>query len=221
MQALGNWAQGANRSTRIMYVTFKNLPISNAVTNARGDGFFPIVRLYNGSELTGGPLSFATDAPIYVRGNFNTVNWKPAAVMGDCITLLSGSWNDANQASKPPGSAPVMNNASSTSYYFAILAGHSETACDWTVCGTNDYGGGVENYPRFLENWSGRTATYYGSLVSMHISVKALGLWIYGGYYNAPNRDWNFDVRFRDPANLPPGTPVVGNVIRTAFRPVY
>ena len=28
----------------------------------------------------------------------------------------------------------------------------------------------------------------------------------------------NFDTRFLDPTNLPPGTPVVGNVLRAAFR---
>jgi hypothetical protein len=215
MRALGDWAQNASRVTRILYVTFKNSPVPTALTDASGDGFYPVVRLYNGSELTGGALSMATDHPVYVRGNYNTVNWVPAAVFGDAITLLSNSWNDANQQ------GPALRNASNTQYYFAILAGHSETACDWMLCGTNAYGGGVENYPRFLESWSGRTALYRGSLVSLHISAKALAAWSYGAYYQAPNRDWQFDVRFRDPANLPPGTPVVGNVIRTAFRPVY
>jgi hypothetical protein len=29
------------------------------------------------------------------------------------------------------------------------------------------------------------------------------------------------DIRFRDPRMLPPGTPRVGTVIQTAFRPLY
>ncbi len=42
-----------------------------------------------------------------------------------------------------------------------------------------------------------------------------------GDYYSPPSRDWIFDTRFEDWQNLPPGTPTVGNVIHTAFRPVY
>ena len=39
-------------------------------------------------------------------------------------------------------------------------------------------------------------------------------------YYSPPVRDWEYDLRFNDPANMPPATPVVGNVIHTAFRPI-
>jgi hypothetical protein len=136
-------------------------------------------------------------------------------MVGDAINLLSNAWTDAAHAS------PGLTNASDTEYNIAILAGHSATACDWFVCGANPYGGGLENYPRFIERWSGKTATYRGSLVSLSTSVMATAPWSYGSYYTAPSRNWMFDTRFEDPANLPPGTPVVGNVIQTAFRPAY
>jgi hypothetical protein len=42
-----------------------------------------------------------------------------------------------------------------------------------------------------------------------------------GPYYTPPNRQWSFDIRFRDPRLLPPGTPRVGTVLQTAFRPIY
>ena len=101
------------------------------------------------------------------------------------------------------------------------MAGHSGTPWDWYPSNGNaPYGGGLENFPRFLENWSGRTLTYRGSLVSLYFPQMSTGAWG-GHYYNPPGRDWAFDLRFNDPANLPPGTPVVGNVIHTAFRPVY
>ena len=45
--------------------------------------------------------------------------------------------------------------------------------------------------------------------------------WQWITYYNPPDRDWRFDLRFRDPNNLPPGTPVVGSVVQTSFRPVF
>ena len=87
-------------------------------------------------------------------------------------------------------------------------------------CALSGYGGGLENFPRFLEDWNGRTLTYRGSLVSLHFARYASGSWG-GAYYRPPARDWEFDTRFDDPANLPPGTPVVGNVLHTAFQPLY
>jgi hypothetical protein len=66
---------------------------------------------------------------------------------------------------------------------------------------------------------------YRGSLVSLFESQYAARRrwnWVPSpGYYNPPERDWAFDLRFRDPRNLPPGTPVVGSVIQTSFRPVF
>ena len=104
------------------------------------------------------------------------------------------------------------------------MAGHSGTPCDHEVTGcgvTSPYGGGLENFPRFLESWSGFSLTFRGSLVSLSFAQQATGLWSYGSYYQAPIRDWRFDTRFNLPENMPPGTPVVGNVIHTAFRPIF
>ncbi len=221
MRALGDWS-GASlaRTNQILYVTFINTPAVTGATDGNGDGFYPVVRFHNGRRLTGGALTMATDRPIYVQGDYNVDAWVPAAVVGDAITLLSNNWNDANQQQQ----FIVRRTAADTQYLMAILAGHSATACDWMLCGTNPYGGGLENYPRFLEKWKAngvkKVAMYRGSLVSLHQSVYATGQWS-GAYYKPPNRDWGFEVRFEDPQNLPPGTPTVGNVIRTAFRPVY
>lgn len=63
---------------------------------------------------------------------------------------------------------------------------------------------------------------YRGSLVSLFESEQAkLRRWAWRNYYNPPQRDWQFELRFRDPANLPPGTPTAGSVTQIAFRPVY
>ena len=102
--------------------------------------------------------------------------------------------------------------------------GHAPGGCNYTGAGSQSYfyGGGLENFPRFLENWGGVTAFYRGSLVSIAYAQKATNFcgWA-GAYYGAPTRNWAFDTRFQDPANLPPGTPVVGSVVQTAYRPVY
>ena len=184
----------------------------------KGDGTYPIVRLINGSTL-GNPITIATKHPLYVQRNFDVGGGMAAALGGDAIYILSNAWNDNDHQA-----ATVLKpNASSTTVYAAILAGHAETPCDHHTpgCGvTSPYGGGLENFPRFLERWSNKTFTYRGSLVSLHFAVQADGAWN-GGYYSPPARDWEFDTRFEDPANLPPGTPVVGNVIHTAFRPIF
>ena len=117
--------------------------------------------------------------------------------------------------------------------YAAIAAGHSATPCDWQVSGcvvplfppataNGSYGGGLENFPRFLENWSGHTFTYRGSLVSLFESqYAARRRWSWQNYYSPPNRDWQFELRFQDPVNLPPATPIVGNIAQASFRTVY
>ena len=43
--------------------------------------------------------------------------------------------------------------------------------------GDGSYSGGAENFPRFLENWSGKTLTYYGSMVELYQSQQAIGKW--------------------------------------------
>ena len=83
-------------------------------------------------------------------------------------------------------------------------------------------GGQLEIFPRFLVNWSDRELNFSGSLVSMTVAQYAVGQFVCcGSYYSPPIRNWSFDTRFQDPKNLPPGTPVVGNIIHTAFRPLY
>jgi len=213
MAELFAWVGGdPSRETRVLYVTFNSLGDAD---DPEGDGVYPVVRLKNGALLAN-PITIATDFPIYIEGDYNTIGWQPAGAVGDVINWLSNNWTDA--AHQGPG----MTSASNTSYYMAILAGHSATPWDWFDGGGDaPYGGGLENYPRFIESWSGRTATYSGSLVSLSEGQYALAPWSYGSYYRAPSRNWSFDTRFEDPTNLPPGTPVVGNVIHTAFRPVY
>jgi hypothetical protein len=244
LDSLRIWSDAASttRAPRIVYVHVTNTDLGDD----RRD--FVSVRLRQGTQLprprtavdTGG-VSFATLRPMYVLGDFNTTIWRPAAIMGDAITFLSqppnpnmdartgwpsatrctsssAGWCDVNQQ------VSDMNLARATTVNAAILSGHSETPNDWMRAGTQPYGGGLENFPRFLENWSGVTHRYTGSLVSMFTSRFATGYWgnsVNGTYYNAPNRQWSFDVNFRFPERLPPGTPSVGTVLQTAFRPLY
>lgn len=178
------------------------------------------VRLINGASLPPLGLTVATPNPLYVLGHYNatgsavgttnTASTKPAAIVADAITILSGSWQDTNSAK------PLANrSASHTTVNAAFLAGIVET-------GNGYYSGGVENFPRFLENWSSRNLTYNGSMIVLYRSQYATAPWRGTGtgpdIYNPPNRNWYFDRNFLDPAKLPPLTPSVRAMIRGQWR---
>lgn len=179
-------------------------------------GTEPGVRLINGATLPPLGLTVATPVPLYVQGHYNasgasvggnnTANTKPAALVADSINVLSGRWNDAN-STKSLSSRVAAN----TTVNAALLAGIVET-------GNGYYSGGVENFPRFLEDWSGRTFTYNGSMIVLYRSQFATGPWRGTGstynIYNPPSRNWFFDTNFLDPTKLPPLCPSVRAFIR-------
>ncbi len=226
VMALALWVGGqANREAEVIYVEMRapaNIGGWSAAAKSllADNSLDPAVRVRNGETLPN-RMSIATDWPLYVEGDYNALAWKPSALVGDAITILSTAWVDADHKNQ----VVEKLDATETEVWAAILAGHSATPCDHEVApcpgGYADfYGGGIENFPRFLERWSGIQFIYRGSLVSLDTAIVATGTWN-GTYYSPPKRDWQFDTRFEDPANLPPGTPVVGVVIRTAFRPVF
>lgn len=150
--------------------------------------------LTNASEVASG-LTCVSESPIYVQGDFNTVNKKGCSVIADAVNLLSNDWDN----SKTVGTLPT---AADTTFNTAIITGNQETT-------SSNYNGGLENLPRFHENWSGKTATITGSLVNTWQSELATGFWKYGGdRYTAPGRNWNYDESFNDLFSLPPYTPM-------------
>lgn len=163
------------------------------------------IRLVNGAQLKSS-LTVAAENPLYTKGDYNTVSKKPAALYTDALTILSNSWDDSK-------SSQILNNrvASNTTVNAAFMTGNTNSE-------GNNYSGGLENLPRFLEKWSGKTFTYKGSMVDLWFSEQATGLWRYGSpVYEAPNRNWSFDTDFLDPAKLPPGTPMVNAVLKVSW----
>jgi len=175
---------------------------------------------YNPSNGTG--FSVISPNPVYIQGDYNTgatgttkpatdtnatytpptVNPSPvvsgytkapAAVIGDAINILSNSWSDANSTSS--GSNGNGPTASSTTVNCAILGGTVPTT-------SGSYSGGMENYGRFLEDWSGKNFTIYGALAPLYNSEQATGTWS-SARYSPPNRCWYYDSSLQD-AN-PPG----------------
>ncbi len=161
------------------------------------------IRLTNGSELAGG-LTVVSENPVFIQGDYNSVNKKGAAVMGDAVSILSNGWDD----SKTPGTLPI---ADPTRVMCSIITGSYDTA-------ENDYNGGFENMIRFHENWTGVECTIRGSFVNIFDSEIARSPWVYGGdAYTAPVRNFDFDQDYRQVSNLPPFTPVVAHVRNIAW----
>ncbi len=175
----------------------------DGTTNKRG------IRLKNGSTLPTGGLTVASDNPVYVQGDYNTGGTRqPAAVVGDAINIYSNAWSDANASA-----SLSSRTASSTTINAAFLSGIDPTVANWNGTGDTkmNYSGGVENFPRFHENWGGKTFTYNGSMVELFFSQQAIGRWG-SASYNAPTRDWAFDTMYL--TTPPPGNLVTINYIK-------
>lgn len=180
------------------------------------------VRVFGASTLSFPALADPTgitvvsDQAMYAQGHFNnTGTWQPAALIGDTINVISqGYWTTAcmtnctNDRQSNLSLGDPLRDAASTVVNAAFLGG-----IDTTVGGT--YNGGLENYPRFHEDWGGRTFTYSGSFVSLGVPAHQNGVWCGTGgsltsgcnIYNPPTRTWNYEPRFNDAKNLPPLTP--------------
>ncbi len=166
----------------ILYVSSENV-----------GGGLGALRLVNGTKLPGTGFTVATENPMYIKGNYNTVDKTMAMVVADALTLLSDSWNDAN------GNKTLSNRTASTTTVNAV--------CMQGIVESNGgkYSGGVENYFRLLENWSGKDLNFKGSLINLWLSTKATGLWPgTGTVYNPPARKWAWDPDLGG-TNGPPG----------------
>lgn len=188
------------------------------------------VRLQNGAYLPArtDPVSgdlvgmtFVSENPIYIQGDYNTGSTyksngsldkqprsnthnkfdertvsgyqvRPAAVLGDAVNVLSNAWSDSNSTNSV-GSRKATNTTINT----AIVSGNVPTGPGV------EYSGGVENFPRFLEDWGGKYFTYYGSMIQLFRSEQANYRWGKGNVYSAPNRRWFFEETFL--SNPPPG----------------
>ncbi|MCI5066490.1 hypothetical protein MRY87_12270 [bacterium] len=180
------------------------------------------VRIRNAAELqsniAGAPavrgITLVTPQAIYTAGHYNSVGKIPAALLADSYNPLSVNWNDTNSAGNlwQDGDNNNLTNrkAETTIVNAAILSGTDSTGGAEGVGGqdSSNYNGGLENYPRFHENWTGKTFQYRGSFVSLNVPTRVNGAWFYGSNrYTAPQRDWDYDTDFNDASNLPPLTP--------------
>ena len=160
-------------------------------------------------------MTVVTNDPLYTQGNFNrhldaagkapgqagynatTDTWKPCATISDAYTCQSNSWSDSANATS--NNKTVSANLEVNSVI--ITGNHSSNP-------TEGYSGGLNNFPRLLENFSSRTLTMRGSFVQLWQSKFATGPWSTSppmgfNYYGVPTRDFGIDPAFSSAA-LPP-----------------
>ena len=218
-----NWVSGARHALRLVDGSLGNLPLSPTGTLADPGGF-----------------SVASENPVYILGPYNSnpndTTWttgvdiaghSSTAVIADAVTLLSSQWNDLTSMGIG-GDGTVTNpgnRSTGTDYYrVAIAGGKNINFPQPTWPGVyQDFGtdGGVHNFLRYLENWNG-TLNYKGSIVSLYYSTYATGVYkCCTTVYNPPTRNYIFDLDFRNPAGLPPGTPMFRDVESLSYRQLF
>ena len=222
---------------------------TTTVSQGAGSGQRTSVRLLNASKLpnrrAANPanaflpegLSVATNAPVYTIGHYNAdgalagdlsdmttpeADEVPAAIISDAISVLSSAWDRKDYVTGqvvPQGDITSNSSsrpgASNTEVSAAFLTGIVATT------GTNNsqYSGGVENYPRFHENWGGDSLRYRGSIVALFESEIATGTWA-DSKYGAPRREWGFNSMFGSQRRYPPGTPIIRTFRRIDYRDI-
>lgn len=199
-----------------------------------GAGDQKAIRVTNGGVLPNGGLTIATEDGLYVQGDYNTgtttnsnlvpsnaspaanastvvpgYTTKSAALVGDAIMVLSNGWSDANASS-----GVSSRNATNTTVNTAFIGGYIPSV-DGGNNGRSGYSGGMNNFPRFLENWSGDSMTFSGAFVSLYQSKKFTGSWDTGDIYSPPTRYWYFDTMLL--SRVLPGIPPSGGCIRGAL----
>lgn len=202
------------------------LYIHDTTPQVSGDMEPKTIRLKNGGILPDAGLTVVSENPLYIQGDFNTGSTpsttnnvpsnnggnsgntdsptvagytrKPSAVIGDAVMFLSNSWDDSKS------SLTVSNRpASHTTFNTAIISGFMPSGYTPPSGSQYGYSGGANNFPRFLEDWTGDHCTYYGSMVELFQSKTFTGRWNTGNIYVPPSRMWNYDNSFTD--NPPPG----------------
>ncbi|HZQ68787.1 MAG TPA: hypothetical protein VFA68_09745 [Terriglobales bacterium] len=224
-----NRVTGARHVLKLVDGSLGNVPV-NLVPNLDG---------------TLGGFTVASENPVYIQGDYNSSSADPtwlnpnasepahsaAAVIADTVTLLSNQWLDAGVSTGAvtttgsllhPTDATKYRPANTTYYRVAIAAGKTITFPHPSADPTAYFGtdGGLHNFLRFLENWSGQSLYYKGSLVSLFYSTYNTGTFKCCNYsvYEPPVRNYRFDPLFTDPKNLPPGTPMFRDVNNLAYR---
>ena len=188
-------------------------------------------------------FTVSSENGVYVQGNYNTTGLTvnpagnvnsphlnylpqnnnhhiPASIVADAVTILSNGWDDSKSFYSPYNEGNRIGTT--TQMRFAMISGDTIATRDALP---NQGGisprlnGGVHNFKRFLERWSGNRLDYSGSLINLFNSKNNNGSFkCCNTVYDPPIRNWVFDATFLDPGRIPPGTPFFQYVQTTGFE---
>jgi hypothetical protein len=201
---------------------------------------------FSGGRDLPNALTIATEQAIYIQGDYNNVDWKPAATMGDTIAVLSnacsnndrrincGDLRDAGGNPVAQAAGTALPVATPTTVRAAFLSNTDLTDTTQTPI---RYSGGLNNYIRMLENWQNVPLNYRGSFISLGIAQEFSGRYQAGKlgwgdlqninnltnyyYYFPPLRNYFYDANFNFAERLPPLTPKVVFLQQKVFKRDY
>ena len=205
-------------------------PVNGGVARANPPVFFRrALKVVNGQlgNIIMPGLAVVAENPVYVQGDYNALGGfgEPNAatsIIADSVTLLSNNWNDLVSFTSPHST--TGRQASTTWYRVAIIAGNGpsfqkpsgETTPD-------DFGtdGGVHNFLRYIERWSGQTLFYRGSIAIFYKNRQSVGVYkCCTNVYGPPTRNYTFDIDFLQPSLMPPRTPVFRDINTLGFTQI-
>ena len=173
---------------------------------------------YNASSI----VSAGTPTPWDNYRPLNTTDHIPASIAADAITILSNGWSDSRSFLNPYDITGGRRRAIETHTRFAMLSGDAQSSYEALPNqggGDPRLGGGVHNFKRFLEDWSGVRLNYCGSIINLYNARNNNSAFKVANLtYSPPARNWVFDSSFLDPTRLPPGTPYFQFIQTTGFQ---
>ena len=111
--------------------------------------------------------------------------WRPANILADAVTLLSGDFDFTKELDYTIGSQQIAKN--DTTFNLIIAAG------DNPAKPTVD-NGGLNNLVRVIENWTSRKIKLNGAFMQVKKSAYATGTNPPQTLNNPPTRQWSYDV---------------------------
>ncbi|MFN8177455.1 MAG: pilus assembly PilX N-terminal domain-containing protein [bacterium] len=245
LDAAGNDISGTIGAA-VHEVTFWNPAIGQNVTvqeldmaQLQASGVFPAngliysdvpLRIVNASQLAG-DLTIVSANSVYTKGDFNSVNKRPAAIISKArIWNLSNAWSDADTKTKGSINGRQASNGTTT-VNAALVDGQPAIGtaqyADLNHDGHPDdpsAGNAIANADQLLEAWGGsRTLRKYGSIIHLQFAdmadnVRNNGIrpdetaWIRFGAYDPPVRDYEYDPALQASGGQPPFTPLTGKI---------